>query len=250
VAIVGEATARRFWPGRQAVGQYVLVTPDRRNPSNPSLQVGRRLLVIGVARDVKYMNLREETPLFVYIPLAQQYSAALTIVTRTRSGQRVGNELRALVTAMEPRLPIVGARTLEEGMSISLVPQRVAALVSGVLGIVGMLLAAMGIYGVTAYMVGRRTREIGVRVALGANSRDVVLMVLWQGMTLVGAGTAIGMILAAGASRLLRTLLFGVDALDPVAFGGTAVLFAAVGLAACYVPVRRAVKPIEALRYE
>jgi putative ABC transport system permease protein len=129
---------------------------------------------------------------------------------------------------------------------------RIAALVSGSVGLVGLLLASIGIYGVTAYATARRTREIGIRLTLGAELRDVVRMILRQGMRLVAAGAAIGLVLAAAAGRVLSRLLFGLPPLDPVTFGGAAVLFAAVGLAACYLPARRAtrVSAMEALRYE
>jgi ABC-type antimicrobial peptide transport system permease subunit len=132
------------------------------------------------------------------------------------------------------------------------VPQRIAASVAGSLGVIGLLLAAIGIYGVTAYMVTSRTREIGIRIALGAQQGNVVRMVLRQGMTLTLAGAAIGLLLAAAAGRLLGSLLFGVGATDPVTFIGSAVLVVAIGLAACYAPARRAteIDAMEALRYE
>jgi ABC-type antimicrobial peptide transport system permease subunit len=129
---------------------------------------------------------------------------------------------------------------------------RIAAAVAGSVGIVGLLLASIGIYGVTAYTVARRSREIGIRIAMGAQRADVVRLVLGQGMSLVALGSAIGLALAAVASRLLARLLYGVGPVDPVAFLGAAVLFGAIGLVACYVPVRRAtnVDAMEALRYE
>jgi ABC-type antimicrobial peptide transport system permease subunit len=141
---------------------------------------------------------------------------------------------------------------LEDYAALTLIPQRIAAAVSGSLGIVGLLLAAIGIYGVTAYMVSSRTREIGIRVALGAQRGDVVRMVLRQGMMLAFTGMAIGLALAAGASRLLASLLFGVGPTDPLTFAGSAALFCVIGLIACYVPARRAtaVDAMEALRYE
>jgi ABC-type antimicrobial peptide transport system permease subunit len=128
----------------------------------------------------------------------------------------------------------------------------VAAWVSGSVGLVGVLLAAIGIYGVTAYAITRRTREIGIRIALGARPADIVAMVLRQGMFLVAIGSVIGLVLAATATRLLRTLLFGVRPLDLLTFGGAVVLFAAIGMLACYLPTRRAVRidAMEALRYE
>jgi len=129
---------------------------------------------------------------------------------------------------------------------------RLAASVSGSLGIVGLLLAAIGIYGVTAYAVTCRAREIGIRVAMGAQRSDIVGMVLRHGMWLVAIGSAIGLILAAAASRLLTRLLFGIPPIDPITFAGAATLFAVIGLAACYIPARRAVRvdPVEALRHE
>jgi len=118
--------------------------------------------------------------------------------------------------------------------------------------LIGLLLAAIGLYGVTAYNVARRTREIGIRIALGAERGDVVGMVLRQGMTLVGIGSAIGLLLAAGVGRLLRSMLFGLPTLDPLTFAGAVLLFALIGLLACYIPARRAtqVDAMEALRYE
>jgi ABC-type antimicrobial peptide transport system permease subunit len=149
-------------------------------------------------------------------------------------------------------LPVVSAQTLDDYASLGLIPQRIAASVSASLGIVGLLLSAIGIYGVTAFMVTSRTREFGIRVALGAQPRDVIRMVLRQGMVLAGLGVAIGIVLAAGAARLLRSLLFGVGPTDPITFIGAAIVFSAIGLAACYPPARRAteVEPTNALRCE
>lgn len=154
---------------------------------------------------------------------------------------------------MDSNLPILGARTLEEEITGPVETQlRIAASVSGSVGIVSLLLATIGIYGVTAYVASRRTREIGIRLALGAQRADVLGMILRQGMVLVVSGAAIGLMLAAAASRLLIRLLFGVPPLDPVTFGGATLLFVIIGLAACYVPARRATRidAMEALRYE
>jgi ABC-type antimicrobial peptide transport system permease subunit len=129
---------------------------------------------------------------------------------------------------------------------------RIAALVSGSVGLVGLVLASLGIYGVTAYTTSRRTREIGIRLTLGARRGDVWWLILRQGLALVAIGTGVGLAMAAAAGRALRGLLFGLPAMDPLTFGGAALLFAAVGLAACYVPARRATRlsAMEALRYE
>jgi predicted permease len=250
VAVVGEGTARQFWPGQDAVGKY-LVEPtfSQQGPTNPR----RSVLVIGVARDLQFSSLIDGfSRSCVYVPLQQQYTPSITIVARTTRGQRIADELRRVVSLMNPNLPIITAQTLEESISLGLAPQRVAASVSGSLGTVGLLLAGIGIYGVTAYAVARRTREIGIRIALGARRADVVRMVLREGMSLTLIGSAMGLIVAAAMSRVLAGFLFGIPPIDPLTFTGTAVLFAAIGLAASYVPARRAIRidAIEALRHD
>jgi predicted permease len=249
VAIVSEAATRRFWPGtssQDAIGKQVPWQEGR-----PGRQM---LLVIGVARDVKPRGRGDAPRPVVYAPLQQQYSSSVMIMARSTSGQRLAGEIRALVASMDSNLPVLASQTLEEQMMTApVVAQlRVAAWVSGTVGIVALLLASIGIYGVTAYAMLHRTREIGIRLALGAQRAEVVGMILRQGMSLVAIGSAIGLTLAAGASRLLTRLLFGLPPIDPVTFMGAAALFAAVGLAACYVPARQATRidAMEALRYE
>jgi ABC-type antimicrobial peptide transport system permease subunit len=176
----------------------------------------------------------------------------MTIVVRTTRGQRMADEVRALLTSMNPNLPIVTAQTLDDAVALGLAPQRIAASVAGSLGLVGLMLTGIGIYGMMAYAVTRRTREIGIRVALGARRADVIRMVLREGLSLTTIGSAIGVILAAAMSRVLAGFLFGIPPIDPVTFAGTTVLFAAIGVAACCVPVLRATRidPTWALRYE
>jgi ABC-type antimicrobial peptide transport system permease subunit len=220
-----------------------------RGPSGPT----RILLVVGVAHDVRSSSLLDGVSRScVYVPVQQQYQSSLTIVARTTHGQRIPDELRALVTSMNPDLPIVTAQTLEESVSLGLAPQRIAASVTGSLGSVGLLLAGIGIYGVTAYAVARRTREIGIRIALGARRVDVIGMILREGVSLTLIGSGVGLIVAAAISRALAGFLFGIPPIDPLTFTGTTVLFVAIGLAACYVPARRAtrVDAMESLRFE
>jgi predicted permease len=248
VVIVNETAARRWWPNQDAVGKTLL--QQSFSPGTPDAT--RTLTVIAVARDTKYRDLGEQPRPFVYVPGQQQYMPRTTIVARSTHGQRLAPDMRTLLASLNPNLPIVQSQTLEDYASLTLIPQRIAASVSGSLGIVGLLLAAIGIYGVTAYMVTSRTREIGIRMALGAQRGSVLRMVLRQGMTLALTGVAIGLILAAGASRLLGSLLFGVGATDPITFVGSAMLFCTIGLAACYAPARRAteIDAMDALRYE
>src|SRR5438874_693541 len=254
VVIVGEGVVRRFWPGtppQDAVGKVVV---ERSFDPKAAAALTRRLREVGVVRDPTYGTLIDATTgLYVYVPVAQQYHHnMMMIVARTRDGTRMGEDLRALVASMNPNLPIMSTQTADEYTSLGLVPQRIVASVSGSLGLVGVLLAALGIYGVTAYAVTRRTREIGIRIALGAQRVDVMQMILREGMRLAAIGAAIGLTLAASAGRLLSSFLLGVAPIDAVAFAGAAALFAAVGLAACYMPARRAtrVDAMDALRYE
>jgi predicted permease len=245
VVILGAGAARRFWPGENAVGKYVL---HQRGP------VERLLQVVGVVGDPKYGSLVDNTTgLYVYLPLQQEYLPGWTmIVARSKQGQRITDELRAMVASVDPNLPVGTTQTAEEYSALGLLPQRIALGVSGALGIVGLLLAAIGIYGVTAYAVTRRTREIGIRLALGAPHTSVFRLVLGQGMALVAVGCVIGLLLAAAVSSLLASLLFGLPPVDPVTFVGAAALFGFTGLAACYAPARRATKvdPMIALRSE
>jgi ABC-type antimicrobial peptide transport system permease subunit len=187
------------------------------------------------------------------VPFQQRYTPNVTILARASGRAGVASPIASLIRSLDPDLPVLGARTLEEELMGPVdVQLRIAASVSGTVGLIGLLLAGIGVYGVTAYAVTRRTREIGVRLALGADRFAVVAMVLRQGMSLVAAGSAIGLALAAGASRLMTGALFGMPPLEALTAGGAVILFAIVGLAASYVPVRRAsrIDATDALRYE
>ena len=248
VAIIDESTARRLWPGEDAVGRFLPPLSGR-----AAAQSGSPRQVIGVARDVTQAGRgRDVRVLFLYAPLQQVYSPQLTLLARG-DGVRTVAALRAVVAALDPNVPLLTAQALDAQTTGPVILQlRIAALVSGSVGLVGLLLASIGIYGVTAYAMSRRTREIGIRLTLGAGRTDVIWLILRQGMTLVAIGAALGLVLAAAAGRMLSRLLFGLPPLDPVTFGGAALLFAAVGLIACYLPARRAtrVSAMEALRYE
>ena len=254
VAILGEGTARRLWPGTDPIGRQIVVyqglvdVKGGQRVARPANPVTRT--VVGVARDVKYVSLADATPPpFVYMPLQQQPADNLTLIVRAAGTAGVASQIRAAIASLNPSVPVT-VRPADDNLALALMPQRIAAAISGTLGLVGLMLAALGIYGVMAYSVTRRTREIAIRVAVGAAAADVARLILRQGLTLAATGGVIGLALAAGGSQLLRRLLFGVPTLDPVAFGGTVLLLALVTLLACYVPTRRAtlVDPANALR--
>jgi len=249
VAIIGESAAKRFFPGKSALGQVVHVHAGNPNaPGSPS----SALVIVGVARDMRFdPNL---TPrLNLYVPMQQKYVSGITILARTTGPTSVADDIRALVTSMNPSLPVLVAQTLDSlGRGPVETQLRVAATVAGSVGLIGLLLAAMGIYGVTAYTVARRTREIGIRLSLGAGRSAVVGLILRQGMMLVGIGLAIGLALSLGVGRMLAAQRFGITAPGAATFVAATMLFIVVALIACYAPLRRAIRiaAMDALRYE
>jgi predicted permease len=245
VAVVNQALAAALWPGEDPIGRSFEVT-------GPRGATDRTLQVVGVARDAKYRWLGDEGRPFVYVPFGQQAYERQTLLVRHGGGTSSVPVVRRLLAELDPAMPIIQATTLEAYAGIGLLPQRLAGWVAGSLGLVGLLLAALGIYGVTAYHATRRTRELGIRVALGADTSSVTRLVLWQGFRLAVAGAAIGLLIAAGVSRLFASLLLGVGSLDPAAFAGSAGVFVCVTLAASWIPARRAGRrdPVEALRNE
>jgi predicted permease len=248
VAIVGEAAARRFWPGQSAVGQVLRLHTGNLNTPNPPFTT---VLVVGVVRDVLANGRVQQRNPDIYVPMSQRYVPGISILART-GGQRVADEIRSMIASMNTDLPVLQAQSLETQQNGPVDTQlRIASRVAASVGAVGLLLATIGIYGVTAYVVARRTREIGIRVSLGARRLSVVGLVLRQGMMLVAVGSTAGLLLGAGAGLVLRARL-GAPLPDPVTFAAAAGLFAIVGLVACYVPARRATQigAMDALRYE
>jgi predicted permease len=250
VTIVSEAAARQFWPGHDALGKYLIVSTSDSPSSQPTSEP---LLVVGVVRDMELTTLVDgQGRPSVYVPLDQHFQTNLTILARTTRGQRVAEQIRLVVRSLNPNVAIMTSQTLDEAIALGLTPQRIVASVSGALGLVGLLLAGIGIYGVTAYMVSRRTREIGIRIALGARRADVVRLILREGLSLTLIGSVIGLVIAALINQVLAGFLFGIPPIDPVTFTATTLLFVAIGLVACYHPLRRAIRidPTQALRHE
>ena len=242
VAIVNETFARRFLPGQEAIGKRY----NHSGPNDPFWEI------IGVVPDGKYNTLGEEPKAVVYRPL-RYFDSNFTFVARTEGDPRtVLAALRRVVQELDPTLPIYDAKTLTEHLNIPLFPAKMAAGILAAFGVLALLLAAVGIYGVMSYVVAGRTREIGLRMALGAQTADVLRLILRQGMLLALIGTAIGMTIGFGGARLLKTLLYGVSAADPITFVAVTLLLGCVTLLACWLPAHHATKvdPLTALRAE
>jgi len=246
VAIVNETFVRRLLPELQTVGDAV----GRRFSWRADGPMRR---IVGVAKAGKYFNIAEDPRMFVWTPMSQDYSSTGIVVVRTTSNpEAMFGPVRGQVQSLDPNLPLFDVNTLNVHMRLALFPARVAATVLGVFGLVALMLAAIGVYGITSYAVAQRTHEIGVRLALGAQLGDVLKLVLRQGLKLTIIGAAIGLLGAYLATRAITSVLYGVSATDPLTFGFVSLLLVAVALLACYVPARRATKvePLVALRNE
>jgi predicted permease len=241
--IINETMARSVWQTTDVLGRQFETDAIGTKTSI--------MTVVGVAPDAQVDTLGGRIRPFVYVAEAQRYASRVSLLVKS-SGASMIPAVRGLLREMDPNLPVTTALPLEQVTALTLIPQRIAGAVAGSLGVVVLLLAAIGIYGVTSYSVDRRTREIGIRMALGANRSTVLRLVIRQGMVLTAIGVAIGLAAGAAGAQVLRSLLFGISALDPIAFGGAALLFGAVSLAASYLPARRAtrVDPMIALRAE
>jgi predicted permease len=242
VVIVNEELARRYFAGQNVVGKRLRIGSD-----NPYSEI------IGVARNAKYRSLREEPLPFIYIPFTQEYQSGMTIMVRTAGDPAsllapLRNEIRSL----NKDVPVSSVQTMTERIGGQLAVDRMIAVLLSIFGLGALLLAAVGIYGVMGYSVAQRTREIGIRMALGAEQREIVKLIIGQGFTLVAIGAGVGLVLALVLTRVVKSLLFGVSATDPLTFAVIVLLLVAVALFACYLPARRAMKvdPLVALRYE
>jgi ABC-type antimicrobial peptide transport system permease subunit len=224
-------------------------------PDSPKLQV------VGVARDAKYNSLDDDPRMFVYRPLFQFSSGATSLILRAGRGRagaapdalaKVAAAAREEAQRIDPHLPISTPQALGDRLSFAMLPALLAASVLGSFGLLALTLAAIGIYGVMSYSVSRRTREIGVRMALGARSSDVLKLVIGQGMIWVAVGIATGLLAALALTGLMKNLLYGVSATDPLVFTLITLLLALVALVAFYLPARKAVRvdPAITLRYE
>jgi len=240
VAIVNQALVDRYWPGQDALGKRLQAH-------------GRWFTVVGVARNSKYHFLNESPQPAVYLPLFQDYYHDTIIQARVAGDPAAfAPAVEKTVHQLNPDLPVFEVTTLESQTQIASTFGRIAGAFVGAFGLLALVLAAVGIYGVVAYSTRQRTHEIGIRMALGAERRNVFRMVLRQGLRLTLIGLALGLVLSLVLTRFLRSELFGVTATDALTYGGVAILLSFVALLACYIPARRAanVEPMAALRYE
>jgi predicted permease len=244
--IINETFAKKYFAGRNPLGRHIGMGID------PGTKLDMQ--IIGVVKDFKYTNLRDDIPEQAFEPyLAEQYVFGMTVYLRTTTDpNQLFSAVRAKVRELDPALPIHGMRTTEEQISNSLSAERLIASLSAVFGFLATLLATIGLYGVMAYTVARRTREIGIRMALGAAQGNVVWMVMKEVLVLVALGVGVGVPAALALTRLVRSQLFGIAPNDPSTLVMAAVGLAFVACAAGYIPALRAsrVDPILALRYE
>ena len=243
--VINETLARRLWPGEAAVvGKRMALGRDQAD----------QLEVVGVARDSKVRTLGEAPRNLMYVSVDQTYSGGLNLVVRAPGGggEAVVGAVRQAVREIDARMPLYNVRTIEQHLTWAFWAQNMAASLATAFGLLALALAAVGLYGVVAYTVARRTHEIGIRVALGAQARDILRIVLGQGMALTLVGLVAGLVGAFALARLLSSLLYGISPGDPATYILVALLLAAVALVACLVPARRATKvdPMVALRYE
>jgi len=240
VTIINETMAKRFWPDRDPVGQSF-------NDGDTAYEV------VGIARDTKYRDLREAPRNTMYLPLTQFYRPSMNMLVRTAGDPaRIAPVIQAQLHSLEPSLTVFNIRTLYEHVGRSLYVERLESLLLAFFGLLALVLTAVGIYGVVAYSVAQRTHELGIRMALGAQRKDVLKLILRQGLLLVAWGSAIGLLACYWLSSLVSSQLYGVRPSDPVTLVSAAALLAAVALLASFIPARRATKvdPLVALRYE
>jgi macrolide transport system ATP-binding/permease protein len=255
VAIVSEALARRFWPGEDPIGKLLRVGTPQPAMSFPGEYAPyiSSTQVIGVVRDVRSLGLREVDGPYIYLPLDRSRWNSVLLVRAEKNPAALLPALGQEVRRLDANLPVI-AGVLRTMISFDayFVISRIGGVLASIVGILGLLLACMGVYGTVGYAVVQRTQEIGIRMALGADRRSVVSLILRDGLRPMAFGIIAGLLAAAGVSRVLSSFLFGLSSLDVTSFGGVSVVLVGVALFASYMPARRAMRvdPMVALRYE
>jgi predicted permease len=242
VAIINEFFAKKMWPGENPLGKSF-----RTEKNGPPIQV------VGLTHIGKYLFLYEPPQTYVYFPLAQRYSSSATIFVHSVSDPaQLASAVREQISQLDAGLPVFGVTTMDAQVQYGppLLPARLGAMLVGAFGLLGLVLAAVGVYGVVAYSVSQRTQEIGIRTAMGAQRGNVLALVLKQGMTMAGIGTAVGLVLSLLLFGGLSRVLYGVKSFDPVTLSSVSVLLLGVAFIASYIPAVRAthVDPVVALR--
>jgi putative ABC transport system permease protein len=245
VAVINQTMAKKFWPDRTAIGERFRT----KGASGPFIEV------VGVVQDGKYRSVTEDPQVFFYLPLEQNYVPLHTIQVRTSvPPETLTLSIEAQIRELAPSMPVTDVQTMMQslqGLNGFLI-FRFGAQLTAVLGILGLTLALVGLYSVVSYAAAQRTQEIGIRMALGAAQRDILKMILRQGVGVLGIGLGIGLLLAFAGTRALANLFVGIKPNDPLTYGVVAVMLAVIALLACWIPARRAtrVDPLVALRYE
>jgi putative ABC transport system permease protein len=243
VAVVNQAMAQTYWPNEDPLGKrFKAAKAD-----------APWIMVVGVIANARTQSLAQAAVPQIYLDIYQTGAKRLAILLRGRlDTAAIADEVREQVQSLDPTLPVSSAQTLNETVSASLAQRRFSMEMISLFALTALLLAGLGIYGVISYLVSERTHEIGIRLALGADRRNILRMVLRQGLGLAIAGAAVGLVGAVVVSHLMTGLLYGVRPTDPLTFAGVAVLLIIVALFACYIPARRAIRvdPLVALRYE
>ena len=240
VVIINETMARHYWTGGDALGRRIKLDKSW-------------LQIVGIAKDVKNRTLNEALQPFLYVPFLQDYRSNMILVARTViEPKTMFHAVRAETAALDPKIPMFDAKTFEQHIGLSLFLQRMAATILSIFGMLALSLAAVGVYGVMAYAVGQRTRELGIRISIGASRSDVLKLILGQGLTLSVVGLIGGLVTALVVTRFSAHLLYGVSSADPVTFTVIALLLLGVAVVSGYFPARRATRidPMVALRME
>jgi putative ABC transport system permease protein len=259
VAIISQAMARRYWPDEDPLGELISVNPPLAMLPRESLATippdyePDEFTIVGVAADVRYGSLSIEAVPLVYVPYSQGSEGEMSLYLVVRSSNdplMLASAIRREVAAIDPDQPIAAVQTMDARMSAAVARPRLQANVLTAFAVIAILLAAIGIYGVMSYGVSQREKEIGIRVALGAGGRDVVGLVLYQGLSMTVMGVAIGLIAALPLAQLLRSLLFDVSPADPTVFVAIVLLLLVTALIATWIPARRAARldPASTLR--
>ncbi|HTS77485.1 MAG TPA: ABC transporter permease [Bryobacteraceae bacterium] len=246
VAIINEEMARRDWPNQDPIGRHFVLQED---PAHA-------VQVIGIAGDSRTTSLSDPIGRMFYVPFAQRYIQPATVMVRVTGSDpaALAPVVLQIIRSIEPAMPVFGVETMNatlDGLN-GLGLYRMGAWLAGAMGVLGLLLAILGVYGVVSYSASERTHEIGIRMALGARPQAILKMMILRGVVMVGAGVIIGILLAAGVSQSIASLLVGIAPLDPITFVGASLVLGSIALAACYIPARRAtrVDPLVSLRHD